>query len=100
MQLTNDEKRAFQKLARRYLNDLTVQKMEQYIQHGDVDTLTHVKHVAETSFLLNRRLHLGAHEQALVSGALLHDFYLYDWHAEDGGSHKWHGFRSGSGSRR
>ena len=25
-------------------------------------------------------------------GALLHDFYLYDWHDDDGGSHRLHGF--------
>ena len=25
-------------------------------------------------------------------GAMLHDFYLYDWHADDHGEHRLHGF--------
>ena len=29
--------------------------------------------------------------RALVRGALLHDYFLYDWHAFDGGAHRLHG---------
>ena len=29
--------------------------------------------------------------RALVRGALLHDYFLYDWHEKDA-SHRWHGF--------
>jgi len=29
--------------------------------------------------------------KSLVRGALLHDYFLYDWHEKDA-SHKWHGF--------
>ena len=28
----------------------------------------------------------------LVRGALLHDYYLYDWHTKDK-KHKWHGYK-------
>ena len=30
--------------------------------------------------------------KSLVRGALLHDYFLYDWHIADN-SHKWHGFK-------
>ena len=65
--------------------------MNDYIQHGSITTLKHCIMVAETSFWLNRRLHLGANEKSLVTAALLHDFYLYDWHEKSAG-HKLHGF--------
>lgn len=35
----------------------------------------------------------------LLKGAMLHDFYLYDWHEEDGGTHKLHGFRHAKAAR-
>ena len=41
--------------------------------------------------IFNKHLHLSANERALLTGALLHDFYLYDWH-EKSTWHRWHGF--------
>lgn len=55
--------------------------LEKYIQHGKVSTYQHVRSVAEMSCRLNRcLLNSSADSHALVKGALLHDFYLYDWH--------------------
>lgn len=31
--------------------------------------------------------------RSLVRAALLHDYFLYDWHEKDNGSHRLHGFR-------
>ena len=56
------------------------QRMREYIQHGSVTTYQHCKNVALVRFWLNRRLHLHAAETSLAVCALLHDFYLYDWH--------------------
>lgn len=69
-----------------------VKKMKQYVQHGKVSTFDHCEQVARTSYRINRGLHLHADEQVLLTGAMLHDFYLYDWHEAGDGSHKWHGF--------
>ena len=69
-----------------------VQEMKQYIQHGNVSTFDHCESVARLSYDINRLLHLHADEETLVKGAMLHDFYLYDWHNEDDGTHNWHGF--------
>ena len=91
MKLTKQERAAFCCLANPYLKDEKVRMMHRYIQHGNISTLKHCVMVAETGFLLNRRLHLGADEKSLVTVSLLHDFYLYDWH-EKSDDHKLHGF--------
>ena len=69
-----------------------VKRMKGFIQHGSVSTYDHCRSVAHASFRLNRALHLHADEKKLVTGAMLHDFYLYDWHHKDGGTHDLHGF--------
>jgi uncharacterized protein len=66
--------------------------MNETYQHGAVSTYEHVKNVVRISFLLNRRLKLGANEKDLVVGALLHDFYLYDWHHKEA-YHTMHGYK-------
>lgn len=68
-----------------------VQRMKNYIQHGRVTTFDHCRRVTERSFWLSRRLGWRVDEGALVTGALLHDFYLYDWHDSRPGG-KLHGF--------
>lgn len=52
--------------------------MKTYIQHGDFDCLLHCVHVSYNSFIVCKRLKLNSH--AAARGALLHDFFLYDWH--------------------
>ena len=69
-----------------------VQMMKQYIQHGKTSTFKHCRNVAETCDQLNERFRLGADRRTLIISAMLHDFYLYDWHCADDGSHRCHGF--------
>ncbi len=66
------------------------QSMEKYIHHGNTSCLEHCKRVSYRSFKVSRTLKLDYRSTA--RGALLHDFYLYDWHIK--GSHVGlHGFR-------
>ncbi len=65
---------------RRYLGHEAVEQMKKYIQHGDVSTYEHCLNVACYSLYLARSWHWRVHEEELVIGAFLHDFYLYDWH--------------------
>ena len=67
-------------------------QMDEYIQHGDISTLTHSKLVAYYSFAIDRKLRLHSDAKSLIRGALLHDYFLYDWHEKEAW-HKWHGFR-------
>lgn len=75
-----------------YLGDERLMKMKEYVQHGDVSTYDHAVLVAFYSCMLACRLGLKYDERALIRGALLHDYYLYDWHEKEAW-HKWHGFR-------
>ena len=64
---------------------------QEYVQHGDTTVLLHCIAVAYFSLWLIRTLHLRCNEKSLVRGALLHDYFLYDWHDPDP-SPRLHGF--------
>lgn len=67
---------------------------EQYMQHGSISVKRHCMSVAEHSLMIEEKLMpLGfrCQEREMVRGALLHDYFLYDWH--DKYSHeRLHGF--------
>ena len=69
---------------------LTMEKS--YIQHGSTSVYEHSVKVAYTSLYFARRFRLNIDEKSLIRGALLHDYFLYDWHDPDP-SHRLHGFR-------
>ncbi len=60
------------------------------MQHGTKSVHEHCVSVAACSLWLNRRFHMNCYEKDLVRGALLHDYFLYDWH--DKGHGHLHGF--------
>jgi uncharacterized protein len=71
------------------------QKLKTFIQHGNVTVYEHCIHVALCAIKLNEKLGIRAKTRELVRGALLHDYFLYDWHNADapGNTHpKLHGF--------
>lgn len=68
-----------------------VRRMDKYIQHGSTSCLEHCIAVAFISFYIAKKLHVKCDYNSLIRGALLHDYFLYDWHIKDD-SHKWHGF--------
>ena len=63
----------------------------QYMQHGTTSVFRHSVAVAYYSYYLAWKIHAPVEERSLIRGALLHDYFLYDWHEKDD-SHKWHGF--------
>lgn len=80
MHPTEDENRTLESALAPYEDTEPVRRMASYTQHGTVSTLDHCKSVARLSLWICRRLHLRVNTNALLVGALLHDFYLYDWH--------------------
>ena len=54
-----------------------------FIQHGDVSVLEHSFMVAVLCVAIARRLPGKWDFSSLVRGALLHDYFLYDWHIKD-----------------
>ena len=91
IRLTKQDKARIQQILKRYLDREEVQSMHRFVQHGRTSTYAHSVNVVKLSYWLNKKFHLNADERALLTGALLHDFYLYDWH-EKSDWHKWHGF--------
>lgn len=68
-------------------------RTKEYIQHGNMTVNAHVLNVARYSIALNDRLHAHSQKRDLIRGALLHDYFLYDWHKPDKEhSHRLHGF--------
>lgn len=66
---------------------------EKNIQHGNVSVMRHSISVAKHSLLLAKHLGIRCNKRDLIRGALLHDYFLYDWHsAEHCGLHNLHGF--------
>lgn len=63
-----------------------------FYQHGSTTVLEHSIQVAELSCRIARRLNWGVDYEVLMRGALLHDYFLYDWHEQDDGRHRLHGF--------
>ncbi len=66
-----------------HLNTLTsdprIRQMKQYEQHTVSTTYDHVCHVARMSHTIVTKLHINCEEEELIKGALLHDYYLYDF---------------------
>lgn len=60
-----------------------------YIQHGSISVYTHCVNVARMSVKIAKWLPIQVNMDALVIGALLHDYFLYDWH--DGKGRHFHG---------
>jgi len=64
---------------------------QSYIQHGCTTVLMHVILVALTAFSLALKYNIKVNEESLIRGALLHDYFLYDWH-ETSWANSIHGF--------
>ena len=58
-------------------------RLRDFRQHGACSVYEHSVQVAVLALSLARRLGLRVNEAALVRGALLHDYFLYDWHEPD-----------------
>lgn len=58
-------------------------QLKGFKQHGASSVYDHCLNVAETSLRIAERMSRKVDREALVRGALLHDYFLYDWHIPD-----------------
>ncbi len=91
MKLSPIEKMLFIADLQDLLQSEHIYKMNLYIQHGKTTTFTHCLVVAYYSYWLSLHLPFHLDRKSVARGALLHDFYLYDWHIPHE-SHRLHGF--------
>jgi uncharacterized protein len=69
-----------------------INESKNYIQHGKTSVYEHSLNVTKMSCAIARFTGWQVDVSSLVRGALLHDYFLYDWHIP-AREHKWHGFR-------
>ncbi len=75
------------------LNSDNFMKTNDFIQHGDMTVKKHCINVAKYSLVISRILRVDCNQRDLIRGALLHDYFLYDWHDKEHRSIKGlHGF--------
>ncbi len=82
----------FQEIIRPILRSRNMQLTKTFIQHGRVSVFAHSLAVAAYSEKLARALKIRHDARSLIRGALLHDFFLYDWHETSNIGDGLHGF--------
>ena len=60
------------------VENVKVLKMDEFIQHGNTSCLKHCLAVSYKSYRFAKTFNLDY--KAVARAALLHDFFLYDWH--------------------
>ena len=65
---------------------------KEHIQHGMTSVFDHCLNVAIISLKIVCMFKIAVDEKSLITGALLHDYFLYDWHNKES-SPSWHGFK-------
>ena len=82
---------------KKYANDIfeseNFRSTKAYIQHGNMSVQEHSINVAKASLYIRDKFKIKCNTRDLVRGALLHDYFLYDWHkSDDVEPHRLHGF--------
>lgn len=70
--------------------EVNIKQMDEFVQHGDTPCLNHVISVAYLSYRFAINRHMKLDYKSLIRGAILHDYFLYDWRTEKNGFR--HGF--------
>jgi uncharacterized protein len=91
MTLHGEDERVYNSILRDLAQSRQALGMKRFVQHGSVSTYDHAENVARLSYIIYKRLRLRADLRALLRGAFLHDFFLYDWHKKREGE-RLHGF--------
>lgn len=65
------------------MKEVDVLDLKNYIQHSNFNRLEHCMGVAYISFIIAKKFNIKVNYHDLIRGALLHDFYFYDWHKKE-----------------
>lgn len=67
-------------------------KTKLFMQHGNMPVYSHCIEVAGQSIRISKALGIPCNEREMIRGALLHDYFLYDWHDKTVERQSLHGF--------
>ena len=94
MKINKETYEEFLFIADPILKNSSFLSQKEYIQHGNTSVYNHCIRVALTAYKKACRKKKKYNLTDVVYGALLHDFFLYDWHILDhkNGHKRFHGF--------
>lgn len=92
-----ERQRELHRLLRENASDIlesdNFKQSKNYVQHGTMSVSCHSRNVAKYSIAISQKLGIECNQEDLVRGALLHDYFLYDWHDRNRADyHPLHGF--------
>ncbi len=90
--LSSDEQRFFDETVKPIIDSTQMKYTRKLIQHGNVSVFAHCMAVAAYSLRIADIFGIKCDKKSLVRGALLHDFFLYDWHKVNNIGDGLHGF--------
>ena len=82
----------FLKIIRPIVKHSNYKKMKSIIHHKKTSAYKHSIKVAYLSYNFYKKHEPNIDLSCLIKGALLHDYYLYDWHIKEK-FHKFHGYK-------
>ncbi len=89
-------KAAYEKLLKEILiqvvDNSSFNECKKYIQHGNTSIYRHSIMVARKSCQIASKFNIKVSYNEMVRGALLHDYFLYDWHDKGHKHRRPHGF--------
>lgn len=77
-----DEGRQILREELRKLRHTRFVKNKDFIQHGTTSVYLHCVSVAYRGIIIAARYNIDVDMHSLIRGALLHDYFLYDWHGK------------------
>jgi len=90
--LTQEEKAKYQEIYEKFLDDPRLLRIGKIQQHRGSNTFLHVCKVTKYAYKLAKGSCIKINFEDLITGAMLHDYFLYDWR-EDKSKLKRHGHK-------
>ena len=78
--MKSEDRKAILGVIEKYLWHDEIREMKEFVQHGEISTYKHVINVVKLCYIIDKKFGLNADKEVLLTAALLHDFYGYDWH--------------------
>lgn len=78
-QPSKEEIERLEKLYESLYNDERIERIMYIQQHRGSNTYFHVLKVTRTAYRIAKRCHRKIDFESLIMGAILHDYFLYDW---------------------
>lgn len=78
--LSKENEKVFREILTEVCKNSRFLSSSRFMQHGSTSVFRHSVAVAYVSFYIAEKYRIRVNCHALIRGALLHDYFLYDWH--------------------